>query len=186
MTPGKAEWIEVIGFKGCIIIWRIQRTCLCLLPTHSVPVWRQRAERKGKEWGEEGLELFTPLSVLVSPIGLCVLPKASGLHIYLIYWTKKKAPEHGCRQCGRHPSSSLIKMTPSLTSLWLLVFVETLTKKRYFWQFRNGQICRLLFGPFVIILRGLLLTLILLALHFWGTQIFSVYHIPLLCFMNST
>lgn len=79
-TPGKAEWMEVIGFKGCVIIWRIQRMCLCLLPTHSVPVWRQRAEggwRRG--W------ICSHHSVLVSPIGLYVLPEAAGLRIYLIY-----------------------------------------------------------------------------------------------------
>lgn len=87
MTLGEAEWIEVIGFKGCIIIWRIQRMCLCSLPTHFVLVWRRHDGGDGG--GGLGLGLFTPVPVLVSPIGLPVLPTAAGLCVYCMYMIER-------------------------------------------------------------------------------------------------
>lgn len=51
MIQGEAEWIEVIAFKGCIIIWRIQRMCLCPLPTHFAPVWMRHAGEGGRRGG---------------------------------------------------------------------------------------------------------------------------------------
>lgn len=131
MTPGKAEWIEVIGFKGCIIIWRIQRMCLCSLPTHFVPAWRHHVELGGGgQWS------CSPLPVLVSPVGISVLPKASGLGDYCMY-QMKRCPWTSC--ASPHPTSwlSLITIAPGWPHA---VHRHVWTRKMYFTHFRARRI----------------------------------------------
>lgn len=87
-------------------------------------------------WGGGGQWSCSPLPVLVSPVGISVLPKASGLGDYCMY-KMKRCPWTSC--ASPHPTSWLSLITIALG--WPhAVHRHVWTRKMYFTHFRAKRI----------------------------------------------